>query len=118
MFSAFGPTSCPRLRKLKASYYCKGAHELLCEFAKHPSISCNLAFYVATPDGVFDPAMLLCTSEEHPELPIKLRMMEVDLNRQWYTYDRSAKEILKDLVLSNGGSLEALVLNISDQDAD
>ncbi|KAK4196864.1 hypothetical protein QBC40DRAFT_208442 [Triangularia verruculosa] len=120
VFWAFGPATCPRLRRLTVSRYGEETHKLLCQIAKHPSVSCNLVFS-ATSHGYdgFDSAMLLASSDEYPGLPIKLRMMEVDLNREnRYSYNRPAKQILEDLAVSNGDSLEALVLNLSDSDSD
>ncbi|KAK0738994.1 hypothetical protein B0T21DRAFT_391273 [Apiosordaria backusii] len=97
VLQAFGPTNCPRFADSQCHTIAK----------KHTSFSAN------SPSS----PMLLCSSEEHPELPVKLRMMELDLDRENYAHSRPPKQILEDLAASNGAALEGLVLNLADPDS-
>ncbi|KAK4033002.1 hypothetical protein C8A01DRAFT_40557 [Parachaetomium inaequale] len=123
VFNAFWPQHCPNLRRFSVSIYQLDVHEFLCAWAVDPSFSRRLAFCVDDLRhlGYGDPSLLFRPNSghpgRHPGLPIKLRMLGLDLDRD--TIFRSVpdldeeywrEEVLGDIVASNTESLEGLMI--------
>ena len=122
-FDAFGPLYCPNLRRINFADYQRDVHEFLARI-EEPSFTSRLAVSCCGLWGS-EPAALLWPDPDFPSLPIHLRMLDIDLQRnQVRLYDEgdilkredipAAKEILANLVSGDDGTLEGLAVHLAE----
>ena len=124
-FDAFGPLYCPNLRRINFADYQRGVHEFLAR-VEVPSFTSKLAVSCCGLWAGSEPAALLRPDPDFPSLPIHLRMLDIDLQRnQVRLCDEdgddleredipTAKEILADLVSGDDGTLEGLAVHLAE----
>ena len=116
-FEAFAPPHAPNLRFMRVDWYNQDLHEHLC--ALDPSFARALAISAMKQDfdSGFETAMLLRPSPDHPSIPLPVRMLNLQLDRQVVYMGRgevtvSAQQVLDDLVSAAADSLEGLTVNL------
>ena len=129
-FHAFSPVRCPNLRRFTAANYEGDVHK---EFAaiEDPSFARQLAISCVQMGSPQELAALLRADPGHPCLPLHLRMLDVDLQRdQVCLCDEdgeqlpdedvpTAQQVLEDLVSGDEGTLRGLMVHLSeDSDAE
>lgn len=128
-FHAFSPVRCPNLRRFTAANYEGDVHK---EFAaiEDPSFARQLAISCVQMGSPQELAALLRADPGHPSLPLHLRMLDIDLQRdQVCLCDEdgeqlpdedvpTAQQVLEDLVSNDEGTLRGLMVHLSeDSDA-
>lgn len=124
IFDAFGPAHCPSLRRFSVSGYQRDVHKHLASL--DPLFARKLALSCMDMSPGYEPAALLRPSPIYPSLPLHLRMLEIELRRDQLRllddYGRllgqdeipSAKQVLEDLVSGDDGTLEGLVIHLTE----
>ncbi len=79
--SAFGPMHCPNLQRFSASYYRADVHRVFAA-VQDPSFARQLAISCCQMDTGFELAALLRADPAFPSLPLHLRMMNINLDRE------------------------------------
>ena len=122
VFEALGPAQCPNLRRLTVYQYRGDVHELFAA-SDDPAWARQVALSVVEPNDALEPAWLLRPSEKYPSLPLHLRMLDVNLDREeLYLVDEdglqvppedvpTVSQVLEDLVAGDGGALEGLTVH-------
>lgn len=122
-FEALGPAQCPNLRRLTVHQYRGDVHELFAA-SDDPAWTRQVALSVVVEinEGL-EPAQLLRSSEKYPSLPLHLRMLDVNLDREkLYLVDDEGQQVppevvptvsqvVEDLVAGDGGALEGLTVH-------
>lgn len=122
-WASFGPTHCPNLRSLTAGNYLPDIHVFLAS-VDNPSFLRRLALFTVKCEA--ETATLLRPLTRYPALPMRPRMVEVDLDRgapspvEGESEDAledelvvpSAELVLEHLVSGDDGALEGLILGI------
>lgn len=129
-FEALGPAQCPNLRRLTVHEYRGDVHELFAA-SDDPAWTRQVALSVVDLSEALEPAQLLRSSKKYPSLPLHLRMLDVNLDREdLYLADDegrqvppedvpTASQVLEDVVAGDGGALEGLTVYFPrDKDGD
>ncbi|KAK1833507.1 hypothetical protein QBC39DRAFT_47724 [Podospora conica] len=113
-FDALGPAQCPNLRRLTVSQYRGDVHELFAA-SDDPAWARQVALSFVEVNDALEPAQLLRPSDKYPSLPLHLRMLDVNLDREKVEVDDeeggevpTVAEVLHDLVAGDDGALEGL----------
>lgn len=128
-FEALGPAQCPNLRRLTVHEYRGDVHELFAA-SDDPAWTRQVALSVVDLSEALEPAQLLRSSKKYPSLPLHLRMLDVNLDREGlYLADDegrqvppedvpTASQVLEDVVAGDGGALEGLTLHFPRDEGD
>ncbi|KAK3901231.1 hypothetical protein C8A05DRAFT_16561 [Staphylotrichum tortipilum] len=129
-FDAFGPRHCPNLRRINFAHYQRDVHAFLASI-DDPSWTRRLAVSCRGLWAGYEPAALLRPDPNFPSLPLHLRMLDIDLQRnQVRLLDEdcddlvqedipTAKDVLADLVSGDDGTLKGLAVHLAENlDAD
>lgn len=126
-FHAFGPAYCPNLRRFNVAEYQRDVHNFLAtattsdhSFTRGLAVSCKRVW------AGYEPAALLRPDPDNPSLPLHLRMLDIDLQREQvrlldedgddlaYENIPPAKDVLVDLVSGDDGTLEGLAVHLAE----
>jgi hypothetical protein len=124
-FGAFGPRHCPNLRRFNFAHYQRDVHAFLAS-VDDPSWTRRLAVSCQGLWAGYEPAALLRPDPNFPFLPLHLRMLDIDLQRnQVRLVDEDcddlpqedippAKDILADVVAGDDGALQGLAVHLAE----
>jgi hypothetical protein len=124
-FGAFGPAHCPNLRRLSLAEYQRDVHEFVAIIGD-TSFTRKLAISSQSMDGGYELAALLRPDPNYPFLPLHLRMLNIELQRdQIRLFDEDgadlgnediprAEQVLEDLVSGDDGTLEGLAVHLKE----
>ncbi|KAH6856309.1 hypothetical protein B0I37DRAFT_73292 [Chaetomium sp. MPI-CAGE-AT-0009] len=119
-YDAFFPPHAPNLRNFRTDEYHWDLHAHLCNIADaDPAFTAQLAIACKHRRGGtgLDASELLRPNPRLPSLPLRVRMLDLELCRE-RVYGRgrevqvSAAQVLADLVATNGETLEGLAVNL------
>jgi hypothetical protein len=116
----------PRMRRFTVARYAADVHDAFCTM-QDPTGAQRIALGAVKSGQGHEPAALLRPDQQYPALPIHLRMLEIDLDREdhedlYLVDDEESDVILDSLVKDDEGTLEGLVLclpgnKVADDDA-
>ncbi|KAH8900673.1 hypothetical protein GQ53DRAFT_835616 [Thozetella sp. PMI_491] len=111
-FDSILSRACPRLRRFSAHQLAKDVVDALASDQALPILP-QLAVFIESQD-IWDEemALLLQADLDHPALPLKLRMMDLDLDRG-QRGEPSAEQILDNLVATNAETLQGLAVHLT-----
>jgi hypothetical protein len=124
-FDAFGPAHCPNLRRLGLADYQRDVHEFIATI-DDTSFTRKLAISSKSMDWGYELAALLRPDPNYPSLPLHLRMLNIELQRdQVRLFDEDgddlgsediprAEQVLEDLVSGDDGTLEGLAVHLKE----
>ncbi|KAK1757006.1 hypothetical protein QBC47DRAFT_342008 [Echria macrotheca] len=112
VFDAFLSPRCPKLRRFSASELRTDVFDALCG-AQAAKLTRQIAVSFDRQDmGDERTSLFLRADKEHPNLPLTLRMMDLDLD-ETADEDQTAEELLEDLVATNADTLDGLAVHLS-----
>jgi len=110
-FATFGIQNCPNMRRFSAHIYMKDVEDVLLNMTKDFSRQVAVSFAVHDEDLEYDVARLCREDPDRPELPLQLRMLDLDI---WRDDDdpemMPAEQALDFLVKNSAQFLEGLIL--------